>query len=190
MKGFDEQERKILTQLIRNPRLSDNAIARAAKIPVTTVNRKRKALEAKGHINYLAYVRPPDEESRARQLYVIKFKLGITRQDYLEKAKASKGFRAANARYHAESFMGEKDGHFALIIIVEARNDAELVEIFNGEIIAGIKKRHGDDCIADISTVKVNLPPLRIHHNYLPLINVQNGRIREDWPDEWVHVPS
>ena len=192
MKKFDIQEEKILKELIKNPRISDNQIAKNTKIPVTTVNRKRKHLEEQGFIHY--YVDVSDEsvergQFHARQLYIIKFKEGITRQKYLNEIEKSENFRKVNPRYHAESFLGEKDGHFAIMLIVEANSTDELVEIFNGDIVPGIKKRHGKDCISDIITAKVTFP-FRIHHNYIPIFNMEKGIIKKDWLNDWIFVPN
>ena len=192
MRKFSNQEEKILIELIRNPRISDNQISRNTKIPVTSVNRKRKLLEKEGYIHYYSNISQESLERgqhNARQLYIIKFKEGITRQKYLNEIKKSENFRKVNPRYHAESFLGESGGHFAIILIVEAKNDDELVEIFNGEIIAGIKKRHGNSCINEIITAKVTFP-FRIHHNYIPLFNMENGIIKKDWLDDWIFVPN
>ena len=189
---FISQEEKILMELIRNPRISDNQISRNSKIPVTSVNRKRKALEEMGFINYYAnvsYENLKNGQHNARQLYIVKFKEGITRQKYLKEIEKSENFRKANPRHHAESFLGEIDGHFAVILILEAKNDDELVEIFNGSIIEGIKGRHGKDCISNIITAKVTFP-FRIHHNYLPMFNMKKGIIKEDWLDDWIYVPD
>ena len=49
---LDEQEQKIIKELIRDPRISDNQIGRNTKIPVKTVNRKRKNLEQRNIISY------------------------------------------------------------------------------------------------------------------------------------------
>ena len=192
MRKFDKQEEKILKELIKNPRISDNQISKNTRIPVTSVNRKRKQLEEEGFINYYADITDESLEKgqfNARQLYIIKFKEGITRQKYIEEIKKSQNFRQVNARYHAESFLGEKDGLFSIILILEAKSEDELVEIFNGSVIAGIKKRHGNDCINDIITAKVTFP-FRIHHNYIPLFNMEKGIMKKQWMDEWLFVPN
>ncbi|MBI2657509.1 winged helix-turn-helix domain-containing protein [Candidatus Woesearchaeota archaeon] len=192
MRKFDKQEEKILRELVRNPRISDNQIAKNTMIPVTTVNRKRKLLEEEGYIHYYSNVSYESYERgqhNARQLYIVKFKEGITRQKYLDEIKKSENFRKVNPRHHAESFLGEKDGHFAIILILEAGSEDELIEIFNGAIIPEIKKRHGRDCINEIITAKVTFP-FRVHHNYLPLFNMDRGTIKKDWLNEWVFVPN
>ena len=163
-----------------------------AKIPVTTVNRKRKLLEEEGFISYYCHVSAESFERgqhNARQIYIVKFKEGITRHKYIEEIKKSANFRKVNPRYHAESFLGEKDGRFAIILILEAKSEDELIEIFNGSIVPEIKKRHGSDCINDIITAKVTFP-FRIHHNYLPLFNMEKGIIKKDWMNDWIFVPN
>jgi len=192
MKRFDQQEAKIIRELIRNPRISDNQIAKNTKIPVTTVNRKRKLMEEGEFIHYYANVSDESIEKgqyNSRQLYIVKFKEGITRKEYIEEIKKSENFRKVNPRYHAESFLGEKDGRFAIILILEAKSVDELSEIFNGSIIPEIKRRHGKDCINDIITAKVTFP-FRIHHNYIPLFNMEKGIIKKQWMDDWIFVPN
>lgn len=192
MRKFDSQEEKILRELVKNPRISDNQIARNTKIPVTSVNRKRKLLEEQGFVHY--YTDISDEglekgQHNARQLYIIKFKEGITRQNYIDEIKKSENFRKVNPKHHAESFLGEKDGKFAIILIIEAKSEDELTEIFNGSIIQEIKRRHGKDCISDIITAKVTFP-FRLHHNYIPIFNMEKGIIKKDWHNEWIFVPN
>ena len=192
MGTFDNQEEKLLKELIKNPRISDNQISKNTKIPVTTVNRKRKLMEENGFINY--YVDISDEspergQRNARQLYIIKFKEGITRQKYLEEIKKSDNFRKVNPRHHADSYLGEMDGRFAIILILEAKSADELVEIFNGQIIPDIKKRHGQDCINDVITAKVTFP-FRLHHNYIPIFNMEKGVIQKEWLNDWIFVPN
>lgn len=190
MRTIDLHEEKILKELIRDPRISDNAMARRTKIPVTTVNRKRKQMEKEGILSYFVHVSENvrNDTSKVRQLYIIKFKEGITIQNYLEKVRNNMVFRSENAQYHVASYVGEKDGHFALVVLVEAETEAELVEVFHGNIVKGIRARHGDDCIVEIFTTKI-IFPIRLHHNYLPLFNMQEGKIRDDWKTEWIHVP-
>ena len=192
MRKISDQEEKIIRELIRNPRVSDNQISKNTGIPVTSVNRKRKLLEESGFISYythVSYENPRRGQHNARQLYIVKFQEGITRQKYLREIEKSENFRKVNPRHHAESFLGEISGHFAVIMILEAENDDELVEIFNGSVIGGIKSRHGESCIKDIITAKVTFP-FRIHHNYLPLFNMEKGIIKKDWLNDWIFVPN
>lgn len=184
---FDEKEQKILRELVRNPRVSDNQIAKNAKIPVMTVNRKRKKLEEEGKVLYFTYINNLDSDFNARQLYIIKFKSGITRELYINKIRGDSKFKEVYSKYVSDSYLGEKDGHLALIMTIDARNESELVEVFNGLIVKSLKSNFGDDAILEIVTSRISLP-VRIHHNYLPLINMEKGIVKKSWNDEYLFV--
>lgn len=189
---FDEQEELIVRELIKNPRISDNQISKNTQVPVMTVNRKRKQLEEKGLINYYAAVNTYVSGTgtfNARQLYIIKFKIGLTGEHFFDKIKTERKLRKFNAEYIVESHLGEKDGHFTLSIMMAAPNENQLVENFNGKIVPMLKENYGDDSIIEIITVRIN-NPLRFHHNYLPLINMQNGTIKKDWSDDWIFTDN
>jgi len=53
---LDDKEVLIVKELIKNPRSSDNGISKITKIPVKTVNRKRKGLESRNLISYYTYL--------------------------------------------------------------------------------------------------------------------------------------
>lgn len=184
---FDEKEEKILKELIKNPRVSDNQIAKNTKIPVMTVNRKRKKLEDDGKVFYFTYVNESNFEYNASQLYIIKFKSGITREMYLNKIKTDPKFKEDYSKYVYDTYLGEKDGHLALVMTLEASNESELVEIFNGLIIRSMKFNFGDDAILEIITARISLP-VRVHHNYLPFINMSNGIMKKGWSDDYIYV--
>jgi DNA-binding Lrp family transcriptional regulator len=190
MRLLDQQERDIIRQIIRNPRISDNSIAKVTKIPVTSVNRKRKILEQEGLINYYASIKKHEdglEIFNVRQLYIIKLKAGITRNVYLQQIEADPASKLFNCTYISSTFLGEKDGHLAVIVIVDAANDFKLMEEFNGKIISVLKKKLGEDAIEEVTTARIN-DTVRLHHNYLPHLNMKEGAIRDDWPDEFIFV--
>ena len=190
MRKLDEQEIKIIKELIRNPRTSDNQISKKTKVPVMSVNRKRKRLEEEGILNYHTVVSrgdPKKKSFRARQLYTIQFKIGVTQEMYIEALRNDKQVKEENAKHHVNSYLGEKDGHLTLIVMLEAENHDKLLAVFNGKIIPNIKKRFGEDCIKKIYTVRL-YRPVRVHNNYLPLFNMEKGVIRENWPDEYIFV--
>ena len=86
----DEYDKKIIKELIVNPRLSDNKISIITKIPVKTVNRKRKNLEKKEIISYLTAVNFRETgtgDFGARIMYIIEFKYGIFRKQFLDAYK-------------------------------------------------------------------------------------------------------
>lgn len=187
---LDEHEVKIVRELIRNPRISDNQIARKTKIPVMTVNRKRKRLEKDRFLRY--YVSLDKGEFGlhifgAKQLYIIKFKIGITRKKYLEIMETDAKWRMFNCRYISLAYIGEKDGHLALMIILDAKDEAHLVEEFNGNIVPFLKEKFGEDAIKEITTASLS-KLVRVHHNYMPYINIENGKIKDGWPDDMIFV--
>ncbi len=190
MHKLDEQEVKIIREIIRNPRSSDNAVSKKTKVPVMTVNRKRKSLEEKGLLKYYASIVHGEDgtnDFHAEQLYVIKLKIGITAQEFLTKIRDDKALQHFNSEHIMMSYLGEKDGHLALMMVVNAYNEQELTESFNGFIIPMLKKHFGDDCIISVETLRI-IEPIRKHHNYIPGVNLEKGRIKEDWPDDYIFV--
>ncbi len=187
---FDKQEFKIVRELIRNPRISDNQISKRTGVPVMSVNRKRKKLEEEDLIRYYTSVNHQEEGTnifKARELYIIKFKIGLTREVFLSKLENDKELLAFSAEHISESFIGEKDGRLALMTIVDAKSEPELVESFNGKIIPNLKKNLGEDAITEVITMRINIP-IRLHHNYLPRFNTDKGKIKDTWLDDWIFV--
>lgn len=190
IRGLDENERKVVRELIKNPRISDNKISKNTKVPVMTVNRKRKQLEKENLLKYFTSFDTGEFGTgtfKAKQLYIIKFKIGITRNDYIEKLEKDKRFQQFNASYISMSYLGEKDGHLALILVLDAETDSLLMDEFNGKILPHLKEKLGDDCIREIITTKIS-NTIRRHHNYLPSINMESGIIKKDWPDDWIFI--
>lgn len=190
MPDLDEQEIRITKELIKNPRSSDNAISRATGIPVMTVNRKRKKLEEGGIISYYTSVKSFESGINifhARQLYVIQLKSGVTRDEYLRYIDQNPDTKGEESYYVEESYIGEQNGRLALILLLEAKTEAELVDIFNGRIVKNIKKAFGENAITHIETSRINMRT-RIFHNYMPSLNMQSGKIRKDWPDDYIFV--
>jgi DNA-binding Lrp family transcriptional regulator len=184
------EEANIVAELIKNPRISDNQIAKNTKIPVMSVNRKRKAMEEKGLINYYATIKKHQDGIgifSVRQLYIIKLKAGITRQQYIEVIELDPSTKLFNCTFISSTFLGEKDGQLAIIIILDAVNDAKLMDEFNGKIITTLKRKFGNDAVQEITTAKIN-DTIRIHHNYLPKLNMEKGIIKGDWPRDQIFV--
>ena len=48
-------------------------------------------------------------------------------------------------------------------------------------------RNHGRDSIEKVFTIRLS-DPIRIFHNYLPLLNMDKGFIKKDWPDELIFV--
>ena len=187
---LDEQESKIVRELIRDPRLSDNKIAKRTKVPVMTVNRKRKRLEQEKLLRYYASLDKGEFGLKifdAKKAYILMFKMGITRQKYLDVLEEDPMWRMLNSRFISLAYLGEKDGHLALMIILDAPEKDALVEEFNGKIVPFLRGKLGEDSIVNVMTMSLD-KLVRVHHNYMPAINMENGRIKREWPDDFIFV--
>jgi DNA-binding Lrp family transcriptional regulator len=189
-KKLDEAEVKIIRELIRNPRASDNFIGKKTGIPVMTVNRKRKALEESKYLRYYTSIDKGEFGLHifgAKQLYTIKFKIGITKKQYLEMMETNAKWRTFNSKFISLAYLGEKDGHLALVLILDAKDEGQLVEEFNGNIVKNLNEKLGEGCIEEITTTSLN-KLIRVHHNYMPHSNMENGIIKDSWPDDMIFV--
>jgi hypothetical protein len=63
----------------------------------------------------------------------------------------------------------------------------DIVQRTHEELIPGLLKNHGTDSIEEISTIRL-LSPVRVMRNYVPLVNMMNGYLRPDWPNDAVYV--
>lgn len=190
MRELDKNEIRIVRELIRNPRISDNQISKITKIPVMTVNRKRKLLQKDNLLRYYASLDTGEfgtKKYNAKQLYIIKFKIGTTREQYLNKIENDRKFMGSSSAYISLSYLGEKDGHLALIVILDAETDSKLVDEFNSRMVHHLKEKLGDDCIGEIISARIS-NTLRRHHNYVPTANMENGIMKKEWPDEMIFV--
>jgi hypothetical protein len=68
-------------------------------------------------------------------------------------------------------------------MIVEGESDSDIVESIQGKIVPSLQKNHGEDSIVELRTLRV-LDPIRREHNYLPLVNMEDGFLKKDWPDD------
>jgi len=187
---FDEQERAVLKALIRNPRQSDNHISKVTGVPTPSVRRKRKRLEDDGLPNYFAAIDMQETGTRtfsARHLYIIKFRIGITTRQIVDEIKSEPNVRSVFTDLIYESHIAEMDGRVALVMIIEGKNDADIIENVQGKIVPSLRKNHGPDSIEEISTLRL-LSPIRVFHNYVPLVNMDKGVLRSDWTDDAIFV--
>ena len=178
----------IMREIIRNPRISDNQISLNTKVPLKTVNRKRKLLESGNILNYCAYVNNWKDGTgtfNARAMYIISMKEGITRKQFLD--TLNKDSVPITSKHVLSSFLGEAQGALALILVLESNQQEDLVDILNAEIIPQLKRRFGEDAVRGTSSTNIS-DILRILHNYLPWVNVSAGRIKKEWPDELIFV--
>src|SRR5213593_616992 len=189
-RGLDDQERMIVKALVRDPRLSDNQIGKLTGVPTPTVRRKRKKLEADGLLSYFCALDMQEsgtDNFGARQLYVIKFRIGITVKQIVDEIKSEPNVRSIFTDLIYESHIAEIEGRVALVMIIEGKNDADIVENVQGKIVPSLRKNHGPDSIEEISTVRL-LSPIRVFHNYVPPVNMRHGLLRSDWPDDAIFV--
>jgi DNA-binding Lrp family transcriptional regulator len=190
MRTFDDQERAILKALIRDPRQSDNYISKITGVPTPTVRRKRKRLEDEGLINYFAAIDMQETGAGtfgARHLYIIRFRIGVTVKQIVDEIKNEPNVRSVFTDLIYESHIAELDGHVALVMIIEGKNDADIIENVQGKIIPSLRKNHGPESIEEISTLRL-LGPIRVFHNYVPLVNMHQGVLRGDWTDDAIFV--
>ena len=186
MKKLDLQEKQIIRALVRNPRCSDNKISALTGVPVRTVSRKRARLEQEGILSYSAVVEMQAGGTgrfTSQHMLIIKFKLGVTRSQIVQEIRSEPNVVNVFYELIRYSFIAEMDGHIALVMIVEGESDIDIAESVQGKIIPSLQKNHGEDSIMELRTLRV-LDPIRWEHNYLPLINMEDGFLKKDWPDD------
>ncbi|MFH1642165.1 MAG: Lrp/AsnC family transcriptional regulator [Nanoarchaeota archaeon] len=183
---YDTQERLILKALVKDPRMSDNKIGKLTRVPIRTVSRKRKKMEQNGMISYYVSVKH-NGNPKVRHLYLIKFKMGYTRQRLMEETKKEPKVKTIFTEFIYKSNYAEIDGHTAILMVVEGQTDNEISENFNGKILPAMLINHGDGCIEDISTIRLS-ETIRVFHNYLPFINMKNGKIDPKWMLESIYI--
>jgi DNA-binding Lrp family transcriptional regulator len=190
MRELDEQDRLIIRQLIRDPRESDNGIGEATGVNVRTVGRKRQRLEADGILSYHTQVNLAENgtgQFTARHVYIIKFRLGITVSQVEEDIRREPFVRSIFTEMLFESHIAEIDGNVAMLLFIDGASDTDIVQTVQEKLIPSLLRNHGDASIAEVSTIRL-LKPVRVMRNYLPFVNMQDGYIRKDWPDEAIYV--
>lgn len=187
---LDDQEKMIVKALVRDPRLSDNQIGKLTGVPTPTVRRKRRKLEEESLLTYFAALDMQETGTGtfgARHLYIIKFRIGITLKQIVDEIKSEPNVRTIFTDLIYESHIAEIEGRIALVMIIEGKNDADIVENVQGKIVPSLRKNHGPDSIEEISTIRL-LGPIRVFHNYVPLVNMRLGVLSADWPKDAIFV--
>jgi DNA-binding Lrp family transcriptional regulator len=190
MRELDEQERLIIRQLVRDPRESDNGIGEATGVNVRTVGRKRQRLEQDGILSYHTQVNLTEGgtgQFTARHLYIIKFRLGVTVKQLEDDIRREPFVRSIFTEMLFESHIAEIDGNVAMLLYIDGASDTDIVETVQAKLIPSLLRNHGDGSIVEVSTIRL-LKPVRVMRNYLPFVNMQDGYIRKDWPDEAIYV--
>ena len=190
MTKFDEKEKLIIKELIRNPRLSDNQIGRKTGIPIKTVNRKRKKLESNNVLNYFTYVNHSPagtEKMNAKQLYLITYKRGLTRKYFIETVKHSEKLKDVGVRHILNSYLGEDNGQLVHIVIFESRVASDILEIFNSDLLPELSRLFGSDVVSNTKVIPIT-QMIRVLHNYVLNLNLDNGIMKADWPDHNIFI--
>ena len=183
IQGLDPQEEKIARALVRNPRLSDNRLGEENDLAVRSVSRKRARLEKEGVLRYYAEVDLSESgtgQYPVSYLFVIKFRLGVDvaglRATLIDEPRVVTTF-TQSVQY---SFAAECDGRVALVMVVSGKSSEDVLARLHGEILPTLDGKHGPDAVEDLSALQL-IVPLRILRNYLPDVNMVDGRMREDW---------
>jgi DNA-binding Lrp family transcriptional regulator len=190
MRSLDEQERRIVRQLIRDPRESDNGIGELSGVNVRTVSRKRQRLEHEGILSYYTHIdlsTRGTHQFNTRHLYIIKFRIGITYQQVIDDIRREPNVKSIFTEIIFESHIAEIDGKIALLLFVDGESDINIVQTVQEQVIPSLLRNHGENSIEEVSTMRL-LSPVRVMRNYLPLVNLESGYIRKDWPDEAIYV--
>ena len=190
MREFDSQEQQVIRALIRNPRFSDNRISALTGVPVRTVSRKRARLEEQGILTYYTGVEMQAKGTgrfNSQHMIIIKFELGITRSQIIQEICSEPNVANVFSELIRDSYIAETDGHIALVMVLEGESDRDIAENLQGKIIPSLKKNHGQDSIVELRTIRL-LDPIRREHNYLPMVNMEKGFLKGEWPDEAIFV--
>jgi DNA-binding Lrp family transcriptional regulator len=186
---LDKQEITLIGELVRNPRLSDNQLAKISSVPLKTINRKRKKLEQAGIINYLVAINnSPEgtEDFSATVLYIIRFKYGIFRKQFLDRI-TNQQINPIEIKHLRYTWLGEQDGRLVLILMIESRLSSDILEIFNVEVLGKLRSTFGHDIIEATQTIPITTELVCLHNYSIPR-NMANGRIRDDWPRDLLFV--
>jgi DNA-binding Lrp family transcriptional regulator len=190
MRELDEQERLIVRTLIRDPRESDNGIGELTGVNVRTVSRKRQRLEQEGVLSYFTHVNLAASgtgQYNTRHLYIIKFRIGMTLRKLEEDIAREPFVRSIFTEFIFESHIAEVDGKIALLLFIDGESDTGIVSTVQERLIPSLLRNHGEDSIEEVSTMRL-LAPVRLLRNYIPAVNMREGYLRKDWPDEAIYV--
>jgi len=177
-------------QLVRDPRESDNGIGELTDVNVRTVGRKRQRLEQEGILSYYTQLDLSAQGSgqfNTRHLYIVKFRIGVTFKQLTEDIQREPFVRSIFTEIIFESHIAEIDGKLAMLMFIDGASDTEIVQTVQEKLIPSLLKNHGENSIEEISTMRL-LAPVRVMRNYLPFVNMQNGYIKKDWPNEAIYV--
>ena len=155
-----------------------------------TVSRKRSKLERDGVLSYYTDINLSQNglgQYSTRHLYTIKFRIGITHTQLLEDIQREPYVRSVFTEVIFESHIAEIDGKLAMLLFIDGTSDLDIVQTMQEKVIPSLRRNHGEDSIEEISTVRI-LSPVRTMRNYVLPVNVTEGSLRPDWPDDAIYV--
>ena len=120
-------------------------------------------------------------------LYIIKFRIGITYKQLVEDIKKEPSVRSIFTEVIYESHISEIDGKLAMLLFIDGASETDIVQTAQERLIPSLLRNHGENSIEEVSTVRI-LAPVRVMRNYVLPVNMQDGYIRKDWPDEAIYV--
>ena len=187
---LEEKDDKIVRELIRNPRISDNQIARNTGLPVKTVSRHRKRMEKAGLLLYMTkfnHFTRAVESDGAIQFVMVTLRRGLTKQAVYGKMDVIYHLPAFAQKHIRDSYIAERDGQVVLILLMESPKSTDIVEILNADLFPYLDQVFGTYAVHCCQTYPVagNVSML---HNYVPAVNMQSGTISKDWPDSKIYV--
>jgi hypothetical protein len=122
-----------------------------------------------------------------RHLYTIKFRIGVTYKRLLEDIQRENAVKSVFTEVIFESHIAEIDGKLAMLLFIDGESDLDIVQTVQEKLIPSLLRNHGEDSIEEVSTVRILLP-VRAMRNYVLPVNMTEGYLRKDWPDEAVYV--
>ena len=179
-----------MRHLIRDPRESDNGIGEATGVNVRTVGRKRHKLEQSGVLSYFTHLDLSSAgtgQFNTRHLYIIKFRIGVTQQKLLDDIQREPSVRSIFTEVIYESHIAEMDGQLAMLLFIDGASDADIVETVHERLIPSLERNHGTGSVEEVSTLRM-LSPVRLMRNYILPVNMEQGYIRKDWPNDAIYV--
>ena len=147
-------------------------------------------MEEKGLLRYYTELKMGSkgtERFNARHMYLVKFRIGISQNQIIDEVKVEPNVGTIFTEFIYESHLAEIEGHTALVLIIEGSSDDEINTSFNEIIIPSLEKNHGRGSIIQITTLRVG-KPIRLFHNYLPMVNMEKGKIKSDWDESAIFV--
>jgi hypothetical protein len=71
--------------------------------------------------------------------------------------------------------------------MIEGTSDDEVNNKFNEIIIPSLEKNHGVGSIIKVTTIRLG-KNIRLFHNYLPMVNMEKGKIKRSWDSNAIFV--